>query len=181
MTALAQIIAASLALVESRPDLHGKIIRGGNFSSRARSSPMEKREAIVPRDRVCYRSNRNRFLSLSLSFLFLFLFIFFFFFFCVQPSLFASFDSPSRPHAKPPLFHPRGSLFSPQVFFIFLPLHFAATGFHGQLISSHSFVSYSLFNSHCTFDLASSPRNRPDYRPHARWPVENCAEFLRVF
>lgn len=121
-------------------------------------------------------------LSLSLSFLFLFLFIFFFFF-CVQPSLFASFDSPSRPrpHAKPPLFHPRGSLFSPQVFFIFLPLHFAATGFHGQLISSHSFVSYSLFNSHCTFDLASSPRNRPDYRPHARWPVENCAEFLRVF
>lgn len=183
MTALAQIIAASLALVESRPDLHGKIIRGGNFSSRARSSPMEKREAIVPRDRVCYRSNRNRFLSLFLSFLFLFLFIFFFFFFCVQPSLFASFDSPSRPrpHAKPPLFHPRGSLFSPQVFFIFLPLHFAATGFHGQLISSHSFVSYSLFNSHCTFDLASSPRNRPDYRPHARWPVENCAEFLRVF
>lgn len=121
--------------------------------------------------------------SLSFSLFYFYFYSFSFFFFCVQPSLFASFDSPSRPrpHAKPPLFHPRGSLFSPQVFFIFLPLHFAATGFHGQLISSHSFVSYSLFNSHCTFDLASSPRNRPDYRPHARWPVENCAEFLRVF
>ena len=81
MTALAQIIAASLALVESRPDLHGKIIRGGNFSSRARSSPMEKREAIVPRDRVCYRSNRNRFLSLSLSLFSIFIFIHFLFFF----------------------------------------------------------------------------------------------------
>lgn len=121
--------------------------------------------------------------SLSFSLFYFYFYSFSFFFFCVQPSLFASFDSPSRPrpHAKPPLFHPRGSLFSPQVFFIFLPLHFAATGFHGQLISSHSFVSYSLFNSHCTFDLASNPRNRPDYRPHARWPVENCAEFLRVF
>lgn len=121
--------------------------------------------------------------SLSFSLFYFYFYSFSFFFFCVQPSLFASFDSPSRPrpHAKPPLFHPRGSLFSPQVFFIFLPLHFAATGFHGQLISSHSFVSYSLFNSHCIFNLASSPRNRPDYRPHARWPVENCAEFLRVF
>lgn len=165
MTALAQIIAASLALVESRPDLHGKIIRGGNFSSRARSSPMEKREAIVPRDRVCYRSNVRTAIVSSLSLfpfsIFIFIFIYFLLF-CVQLSLplLASFDSLSRlrPHANPLLFHPRGSLFSPQVFFIFLPLHFATTGFHGQLISSHSFVSYSLFNSHCIFDLASSPR-----------------------
>lgn len=181
MTALAQIIAASLALVESRPDLHGKIIRGGNFSSRARSSPMEKREAIVPRDRVCYRSNRNRFLSLSLSLFYFYFYSFSFFFFAFNPL--------SLHRSIPRLAHMRSLLcstlavrsFLRKFFFIFLPLHFAATGFHGQLISSHSFVSYSLFNSHCTFDLASSPRNRPDYRPHARWPVENCAEFLRVF
>lgn len=68
-----------------RPDLHGKIIRGGNFSSRARSSPMEKGEAIVPRDRVCYRSNvRTAILSLSLSLflfpIFIFIFIYFLFF-----------------------------------------------------------------------------------------------------
>lgn len=128
---------------------------------------MEKREAIVPRDRVCYRSNVRTAivspLSLSLFLFSIFIFIFIYFLlFCVQLSLplLASFDSLSRlrPHANPLLFHPRGSLFSPQVFFIFLPLHFATTGFHGQLISSHSFVSYSLFNSHCIFDLASSPR-----------------------
>lgn len=143
-----------------RSDLHGKIIRGGNFSSRARSSPTEKREAIVFRVIVCvcvcYRPNhRDRFLSLSLFSIFIFI-LFYFLFNSLSLGLFPSFDFPSRlhPHANPLPFHPRGSLFSPQVFFIFLPLHFAATGFHGQLISSHSFASYSLFNSHCIFDLA---------------------------
>lgn len=119
-------------------------------------------------------------LSLSLFYFYFYSFSFFFFF---------AFNPLSSHRSIPRLAHTRSLLcstlavrsFLRKFFFIFLPLHFAATGFHGQLISSHSFVSYSLFNSHCTFDLASSPRNRPDYRPHARWPVENCAEFLRVF
>lgn len=119
--------------------------------------------------------------SLSLSLFYFYFYSFSFFFFAFNPL--------SLHRSIPRLAHMRSLLcstlavrsFLRKFFFIFLPLHFAATGFHGQLISSHSFVSYSLFNSHCTFDLASSPRNRPDYRPHARWPVENCAEFLRVF
>lgn len=131
-----------------RPDLHGKIIRGGNFSSRARSSPMEKGEAIVPRDRVCYRSNVRTAIvsSLSLSFFFLFLFLFLFiFFFSVQLSLalFASFDSPSRlrPHRESSSVPPsRFALFSASFF------HISAAPFRGDRISrTVDFISFVCF------------------------------------
>lgn len=121
--------------------------------------------------------------SLSFSLFYFYFYSFSFFFFAFNPlSSHRSIPRLARAHTRSLLCSTLAvRSFLRKFFFIFLPLHFAATGFHGQLISSHSFVSYSLFNSHCTFDLASSPRNRPDYRPHARWPVENCAEFLRVF
>lgn len=140
----------------------------GNFSSPARSSRW-KREKQSFRVIVCYRSNdRNRFpsllpptlapsLSLSLSI--------FSFFFC---NLFRSlcivwFLSPSlprihtpRPHTNP-LFHPRGSLFSLQIFSYFCRSisrrqDFTDSWFHLVRLFE------SLFNSHCIFDSARTSR-----------------------
>lgn len=82
---------------------------------------MGKREAIVPRDRVLSFERPQPFppvLSFALSRIVSFL---------SQPSLSTAIRSFLRGF----------------FFFIFLPLHFAATGFHGQLISSRPFVRIS--------------------------------------
>lgn len=114
----------------------GKIIRSGILAARSEVANEREREEQLFRVAVCYRSNdHNCFLSPVHSF------------YSVSLPLHRLIPVPVQPARIHPVAHtsfcstPVVCSFLCRFFLIFLPLHFAATGFHGQLISSRSVCS----------------------------------------